>query len=103
MVVNISLIKIVGLYAAAVSTLLADMVLVFIRKIKLKEYIQLKSDYKEIVIKIIIAVIVIMLGSYNNWLRIGVSIIIAAGYAAIVNKTIIMSACNVLSKKILKK
>ena len=79
------------------------MVLVFIRKIKLKEYIQLKSDYKEIVIKIIIAVIVIMLGSYNNWLRIGVSIIIAAGYAAIVNKTIIMSVCNVLSKKILKK
>ena len=70
LVVNISLIKIVGLYAAAVSTLLADMVLVFIRKIKLKEYIQLKSDYKEIVIKIIIAVIVIMLGSYNNWLRI---------------------------------
>ena len=103
LVVNISLIKIVGLYAAAVSTLLADMVLVFIRKIKLKEYIQLKSDYKEIVIKIIIAVIVIMLGSYNNWLRIGVSIIIAAGYAAIVNKTIIMSVCNVLSKKILKK
>lgn len=103
LVVNISLIKFVGLYAAAVSTLLADMVLVFIRKIKLKEYIQLKSDYKEIVIKIIIAVIVIMLGSYNNWLRIGVSIIIAAGYAAIVNKTIIMSVCNVLSKKILKK
>lgn len=103
LVVNIGLIKFVGLYAAAGSTLLADMVLVLIRKIKLKEYIQLKSDYKAIMIKIIIAIVVIMLNSYDNWIRIGVSIIIAGGYALIVNKSLIISICGIFSKKILKK
>ena len=103
LVVNIALIKFIGLYAAAGSTLLADMVLVFIRKIKLKEYIELKSDYRAIVIKGVIAVAVIMLSSYDNWLRIGVSIIIAGGYTLIVNKSIIMSVCGAFSKKILKK
>lgn len=103
LVVNIALIKFIGLYAAAGSTLLADMVLVFIRKIKLKEYIELKSDYRAIVIKGVIAVAVIMLSSYDNWLRIGASIIIAGGYTLIVNKSIIMSVCGAFSKKILKK
>lgn len=103
LVVNIALIKFIGLYAAAGSTLLADMVLVFIRKIKLKEYIELRSDYRAIGIKVVIAVAVIILSSYDNWLRIGASIIIAGGYALIVNKSIIMSVCGVFSKKILKK
>lgn len=103
LVVNIALIKFIGLYAAAGSTLLADMVLVFIRKIKLKEYIELKSDYRAIVIKVVIAVAVITLGSYDNWLRIVVSIIIAGGYALIVNKSIIIAVCGVFGKRILKK
>lgn len=103
LVINIAFIKFIGLYAAAGSTLLADMVLVFIRKIKLKEYIELKSDYKAIAVKIVIAVVVIMLSSYDNWLRIGVSIIVAGGYALIVNKSIMMSMCSIFSRKILKK
>ena len=103
LVVNIGLIKFIGLYAAAGSTLLADMVLVFVRKLKLKEYIQLKSDYKAVAIKIVVAVVVIMLSSYDIWWRIVLSIIVAGGYAVIANKSIVMSVCAVFSKKILKK
>ena len=103
LVVNIGLIKFIGLYAAAGSTLLADVVLVFIRKIKLKDYIQLKSDYKSIVVKIIVAVTVIMLSSYDNWFRIGLSIIIAGGYAAIANREIIISVYNSFRRKLAKK
>lgn len=103
LVVNIGLIKFIGLYAAAGSTLLADVVLVLIRKIKLKDYIQLKSDYKSIVIKIIVAVTVIMLSSYDNWFRIGASIVIAGGYAAIANSVIIISVYNTFRRKLAKK
>lgn len=103
LVVNIGLIKFIGLYAAAGSTLLADVVLVFIRKIKLKDYIQLKSDYKSIVVKIIVAVTVIMLSSYDNWFRIGLSIIMAGGYAAIANREILISVYNTFRRKLAKK
>lgn len=103
LIVNIGLIKFIGLYAAAGSTLLADVVLVFIRKIKLKDYIQLKSDYKSIAVKIIVAVTVIMLSSYDNWFRIILSIVIAGVYATIANRAIIISVYNTFRRKLSKK
>ena len=103
LMINIGLIKHIGLYAAAGSTLIADLVLVLIRRIKLKGYINLKSNYKGIIAKIIIASLVIALSCYDDWLRIGGAIAIAGGYTFIANKTIIKSGYGILRRKVVRK
>lgn len=99
LVINIGLIKFIGLYAAAGSTLIADVVLVIIRKVKLKKYITLKCDYKEVALKIVVAVAVVLLGCYDNWIRIALSIVIAGGYALISNRVMIKTMLNKVTKK----
>lgn len=103
LVINIGLIKYIGLYAAAGSTLFADIVLVLIRKKGLRKHIQLKDDYKKIAVKAVIAAIVSLLSCYDNWLRISISIVIASGYAVVVNKSVIWSGYSIIRKKVVMK
>ena len=101
-VVNIGLIKWIGLYAAAGSTLVADIVIVLIRHNYIKREFTLNLDIKKIVIEIILTFIVIALYSYDNWIKIGISIFIAGVYALIINRSVFSSLINLVKRKIRK-
>lgn len=99
LVVNIFLIKYIGLYAAAGSTLIADMVLVFFRRQFVMKDIELKTDYKDIISKVLVAASVILLSCYSNWIRIGLAILIAGGYALFANWTMVVGICGIVKNK----
>lgn len=52
-VVNLSLIRNIGLYAAAISTLISYLVIMIYRYIDIKKYVDIKYDYKSILIYMI--------------------------------------------------
>lgn len=72
LIIHLCLIKLIGLYAAAVSTLISQIVVCVMRKIKLSKHVKLKYDYKT---KIFFAVYVyFLIMSYfitNNVINVG--------------------------------
>ncbi len=92
--VNLLLIQLLGLYAAAISSLLANMVLVIIRSVNLRDYIDVKIDIKQVTGKIIVVVTLYFLYSYDNIIKIIISIMASVAYAAIVNRNIIETVLN---------
>lgn len=99
-IINLTLINKIGLYAAAASTLIADIILVVFRRISISKSIELKTDYKRLVIEVIAAALIIFLYSYDNYIKIAISLIIAAAYALIANRNIIKSIITSIKKKI---
>lgn len=98
--INIGLIHYIGLYAAAGSTLIADVVLVFFRKKYIANDIPLQTNVKDIVLKMIVAIFVVMLSCYDQWIRIGISIAIAGIYSVWANKPIIYTIIRMVKKKL---
>lgn len=98
--VNLVLIQKIGLYAAAGSTLVADIVLVLIRKRGISKEINLKLSYKRIILELCVAFIIVFLNCYDNWIKIGLSILIAAIYAIVMNKAIIVSIFKIAKKNL---
>lgn len=99
-VVNVSLIHWIGLYAAAGSTLVADIVMVIIRHRHIRSEFAIYLDKKRILIEILLALVIIILYSYDNWLKIGLSILIAGVYAIIANRSILLSLLSMVKAKI---
>lgn len=99
-VINVLFIKKFGLFAAAVSTLVADMILVIVRKRFISREIELKTDFRKLAIEILLVIIIFMLYSYDNWFKIIISIVIASIYAVFANRAVIES---ILKKLILLK
>lgn len=100
LVVNLCLIRWIGLYAAAGSTLLADMVLVMLRRKFAVKDIEIKISWKKTAAQIIVAIIVVALVNYDNWFRISGSIVIAGIYSVISNLTTLNSVFKVLKRKL---
>ena len=57
-IINISLIKIIGLYAASISTLVSYFVIFFVRNIKLKKYVEIKWNVPKLISLVILLTIV---------------------------------------------
>lgn len=100
--INIALIYKIGLYAAAISTLIAEIVLVVLRKHRLKEYMNITTPIKKVLIMILMVAIVALLYNYNNWIMIGSSISISLVYAIITNRSVIKSMFNKMKNKLFK-
>lgn len=90
-VINLILIKKIGLYAAAGSTLAADAVLAFIRRIFVNKDISIPLNYRDVVLRILILIITVFLYSYNNWIKISLLIIFAFVYAVVSNKQVLIT------------
>lgn len=88
-VVNLVLIKFIGLYAASISTLLAYVAMTIYRHIDVKKYTKLKLKWDRILIASGIFVLVTIAYYINiNWISL-VSILVAVIYAVIANISII--------------
>lgn len=83
--INILLIKKIGLYAASVSTLVSFFVIFIYRCIDLKKYINIKYNFKKIYIGILFSVISLILFYVNNIISLLLGILAALVYNLIFN------------------
>ena len=98
-IINIALIKFIGLYAAVISTLVSNYIVTIIRKEKLKKYMTLEkidNYYGAILIMILVAVIYYF---KNNTLNI-ISLIICIFYSIMVNKDLLKDFNKLFMQKI---
>lgn len=100
--INLFLIKFIGLYAACISTLLSYMIMSIYRYIDCQKYVKLKLNIK----KIILFTIVFIFSSYiyikGNMILLILNIIVVVLYSIITNKKILISVKNVVKSKIKK-
>lgn len=102
-VVDLVLIKFIGLYAAALSTAIAYIVMSIYRSIDLRKIIKIKYDKKLILSIILVFTLSILLYYQKNIIFIILNMIIAILYSIVVNKKIIILIKNKTKKLILKK
>lgn len=100
--INLLLIKFIGLYAACISTLLSYMIMSIYRYIDCQKYVKLKLNIK----KIILFTIVFIFSSYiyikRNMILLILNIIVVVLYSVITNKKILISVKNIIKTKIKK-
>lgn len=99
--VNVCMIKVIGLYAAAISTLLAYLLMAIYRYIDVKKYINIPLKTNNMIITLLMAILVV--GSYylkNNKVSF-VILIITVLYAYIMNRGIIDSVLKLIKNKII--
>ncbi len=97
---NICFIKKFGIYAAAISTLFADAVLVIIRKRVAQKEIEFDHRLSCTLLKIAVAVLIFVLYDYNSGVKTALSMMIAIAYTLVFNRAMIQSMFNILLKKV---
>lgn len=100
-IVNLALIKFIGIYAAVISTLLSNYVVNAYRKYKSKEYLTLEkidNYYLSIFMMILVTVLYYFKNTYINIL----ALVIALLYSFISNKELINSTKNLVKEKLHK-
>ena len=102
-IVDLVLIKFIGLYAAALSTAIAYIVMSIYRSIDLRKIIKIKYDKKLLLSIILVFTLSVLLYYQKNIFFIILNMIIAVLYSIIVNKKIIILIKNKSRKLILKK
>ena len=103
LVVNLALIRFVGLYAASISTLAAYLIMSIIRLIDVRKYIKINLDKRFIVSAVLVGIIIFVAYYINNlYLNIGV-VLLTSIYAIMSNAKSINSIIDMVKSKFLKK
>lgn len=98
--IDIALIKVIGIYAAAISTLVSYMLLAIYRYIDVQKYVKVKIPIKNIVVNSIIFILVVVLYLYNNIALNVINLLLYILYAIIVNKELLIEFKKVIGKKV---
>ena len=103
LVINIALIKFIGIWAAAISTLISTLVVYLYRKVKIKKYIMLEEDKRKLILSWIALIISAIIYYIDNLpLRILLLIVIIS-YCIIINRVILKSVYDFLKDKLFNK
>lgn len=102
LVINLILIRYIGIYAAAISTAISFATMSIYRYIDIRKYVKIKLDFKRN-LTILIMFIFTILGYYlgNIYIKL-VILVVGIVYACLMNKSIIFYSIDIL-KKYLKK
>ena len=98
--IDVVLIKVIGIYAAAISTLVSYMLLAIYRYIDVQKYVKVKISIKNIVVNSIIFILVVVLYLYNNIALNVINLLLCILYAIIVNKELLIEFKKVIGKKV---
>ncbi len=98
--IDIALIKVIGIYAAAISTVVSYMLLAIYRYIDVQKYVKVKIPIKNIVVNSIIFILVVVLYLYNNIALNVINLLLCILYAIIVNKELLIEFKKVIGKKV---
>lgn len=103
LIVNLGLIKFIGLYAASISTLAAYFIMSIYRLHDVKKYILIKLD-KKFILSSAIMIVILFVSYYINNVYLNIAIIlITVLYAWLVNKNSVNSIIDMVKAKFLKK
>lgn len=97
--VNISLIHFMGLYAAAVSTFLANFIVYLYRKAKVKQYVRLRENNLLSFTAVAVLAVLLTLFYMNTTATTVAGCAIAVVYAVVTNKKLIFKLLNMFIKK----
>ena len=98
-VVNIALIRSVGLYAASVSTVVAFLIISIYRMIDVKKYVKIHYNYRKISICMAAMIVYCVMAAQRNTLLNMVLFILAIGFNLIINKEMISVMMNKVKKQ----
>ena len=101
--INLMLVKFVGLYAASISTLLSYLIMSIYRYFDCKKYVNIKIDFKTFSVFSIVFVISSLLYYSNNIYLNLVNLLFVIIYSLIINKKYIFKAINFFKIKIIKR
>lgn len=102
-ILNILLINYIGLYAAAISTLIAYAVMALYRSYDLKKYVNIEWDFPYIFRSLIIVIIILIVYYLNNPIINIVSFILICIYSIITNKQFIITILHKIIETFVKK
>lgn len=102
-VTNILLIKKIGLYAAAISTIIAFLAMAIYRYIDVQKYVKLKLDYKMLVKLFILLIITSIICFIRENIISIISLIFVTFYLLHINKEILLQTKNIIKKLVQKK
>lgn len=98
LIVDIILIKFIGIYAAAISTLLSSIFLYMYRKAKMKEFVKLKKS-RDLALTILITLVVFMSYYSNNYIFQGIALVFTVIYALLMNQDIVKGFTSKIFKR----
>lgn len=101
-IINILLIKPIGLYAACVSTLCSYLIMSIYRIIDCRKYINIKLNYSSIILFTFIFVLSSVIYYINNVYLNVLNLVFVIVYSVLVNKDILLSILNSVKKKVLR-
>lgn len=99
-VVNLLLVRHIGLYAASVSTLVAFLLMALYRYIDIKKYVPIKILLKNVISGIIICSVVCVSYYYENLIICGISLALTFGYAVLVNSDFLIKTILIIKQKL---
>ena len=99
-VINVVFIRTIGLYAAAISTLVANLVIAIIRRIQVKKYVDYKEEWKVIIAFAAVLIVVLSIYYVENWVASCLGIAIAICYSIAVNKNIVQGLVKWIKEKL---
>lgn len=101
-VINIFLIRIIGLYAATISTLVANFVVYMYRKFRVKQYVKLEEQTPKSILAIIVMVVIwLLFYSMKTELHI-IGYAIAMIYAVAVNRELLLQIWRIVKRRMKK-
>lgn len=101
-VINLVLIKLIGLYAASISTLISYLLMSIYRYIDVQKYVRIKLDNRFLIGAGLVSILIICIYYVRYiWLSL-ISIIVMLIYCYVVNKNVILKIFKVLKSKILR-
>lgn len=103
LITHFFLIKFIGLYAAAVSTLVANLIIFFVRSYQVKKYTIFKRDVKLDIFMIFVGVINIGLFYSNNMMYSFINIVLMLFVAIMLNRIVIKNAIILFKGKMRRK
>lgn len=98
--INLFLISRCGLYAAALSTLIADFIMVELRRRYIQKFVKIKLNFKKIVLECVFGGVIWILNDYDNWLMITAGVMIAVLYAVVINRKLVQKTWNAVIRKV---
>lgn len=94
--INVFLVKYIGIFAAAISTVLAFLIMSIFRIVDVQKYVKLKINFKEFSIVLLLFLISLLLYYFNNTLISAIYLVLVIIYVFIDNKNYI----NLILKKV---
>lgn len=99
LMVNFCLIHMWGLYAAAFSTLLANLVVCFYRRIKVRKYIVLQENYRKKLFSCVVTVFVLIMFYCNRYIYTFIGCLISVVYALLMNQSLVKTILRQLMSR----